>query len=56
MIYPRTTHTYAILNVSAAVYDEIKKLLTAAGYEDQFHKDNGRAVIDMHGIALAIKK
>ncbi len=56
MIWPRTTHTYAILEVSAAAYEEIKKLLTDAGYEDTFHEHDGRTVIDMHGIALARNK
>lgn len=44
----RTTHTYAILEVSAAAYEEIRALLEAAGYQHAFHDD----VIDMHGIAL----
>lgn len=49
----RTTHTYAILRVSAAAYQEIRRLLADAGYEDQFHEDSNHGeVIDMHGIAL----
>jgi hypothetical protein len=51
------THTYAILKVSKPAYDEIRRLLSEAGYEDQFHKGNGPhdhegEVIDMHGIAI----
>lgn len=46
------THTYAILEVSAAAYEEIKAKLTAADYEHQFHEDDGHLVIDMNGIAL----
>ena len=48
----RSTYTYAILEVSAPVYEEIRKKLAAAGYGDQFGKDDGAEVIDMHGIAL----
>ena len=47
------TYTYAILEVSAAAYDEIRGALEAAGYQDAFHDDgDGYEVIDMHGIAL----
>lgn len=48
------THTYAILEVSASAYDEIKSKLEAAGYQHAFHddKDEDGIVIDMHGIAL----
>lgn len=43
------THTYALLSVSKGTYDEVRKLLTAAGYDHAF---NDRGEIDMHGIAL----
>jgi hypothetical protein len=46
------TYTFAILEVSKAVFDEIRGKLEAAGYSDQFHIDAGRPVVDMHGIAL----
>jgi hypothetical protein len=50
------TYTYAILEVSQAAYEEIRKLLTAAGYDHAFHHthDDGQVfdVIDMHGIGL----
>jgi len=44
----RSTHTYAILEVSNAAYTEVRKLLSDAGYDHAFHDD----VIDMHGIAI----
>lgn len=48
-----TTHTYAILKVSRASFDEIKAKLEAAGYQDQFIEENSEPLaIDMHGIAL----
>jgi hypothetical protein len=47
------THTYAVLEVSDAAHDEIRKLLEDAGYRDQLHEEDGRLLIDMHGIALA---
>lgn len=46
------THTYAILKISQAAFDEIKAKLEAAGYTDQFHEDEKRLVIDMHGLAV----
>jgi hypothetical protein len=48
------THTYAILDVSKAAYDEIKQKLEAAGYQHALHddRDGDGVVIDMHGIAL----
>jgi len=43
------THTYALLEVSVPVYEEIKEKLLAAGYQHAF---NDKGEIDMHGIAL----
>jgi hypothetical protein len=48
-----STHTYAILHVSEATYEEISKKLELAGYSDQFHiGPHGEIEIDMHGLAL----
>jgi hypothetical protein len=47
------THTYAVLEVSQATYDEIAGKLAEAGYDHAFHVDDGRVLVDMHGIALA---
>lgn len=44
----RQTHTYAVLEISRAAYDEIHQKLDAAGYQHTFDGD----VIDMHGIAV----
>jgi hypothetical protein len=50
------THTYAIMDVSEAAYNEIKKKLEDAGYQHAIHIDrDGSVVLDMHGIALAIE-
>lgn len=51
----RSTHTYAILEISRSAYEEIRTKLEQAGYQDQFHDDNSYSlpVIDMHGIAVA---
>lgn len=43
------THTFATLEISAAAYDEIHKLLEEAGYRHTFMEDG---TIDMHGIGL----
>jgi hypothetical protein len=45
----RTTHTYAILEVSAPVYEEIRAALEAAGHDHAFIEES---LIDMHGIAI----
>ena len=53
----RTTYTYVILEVSETTYQEIKAKLETASYQDHFHADSDHGlVIDMHGIALAVKK
>jgi len=44
----RTTHTVAELEVSAAVYSEVAKLLREAGYDHVFQD----GMIDMTGIGL----
>ena len=46
------THTYAILKISPAAYQEIRSKLEAAGYSDQFHGEDNGERIDMHGIAI----
>lgn len=51
----RSTHTYALLELSEAAYEEIRTKMEAAGYQHAFH-DNPDAPasprIDMHGIAV----
>ena len=48
----RNTYTYVLLDVSPDTYYEIYDKLRQAGYDHCFHKDDGKTVIDMHGIAL----
>jgi hypothetical protein len=48
----RSTYTYALLDVSAAAYREIREKLEAAGYQHALHEDDGVIVLDMHGVAL----
>ena len=48
----RATHTYAILQVSRRVYEEIRAKLDAVGYQQAFHLLPEGEVIDMHGIAI----
>ena len=49
------TYTYAILDVPHAVYAAVRALLERADYRHAFHGDDGKEVIDMHGIALRSK-
>ncbi len=54
----RTTHTYAIADVSETTYNEIRALLVEAGYQQALHQSTSGEgegegeVLDMHGIAL----
>ncbi len=51
----KTTHTYALLAISEAAYEEIRAKLEAAGYQDQFHPNPdapASPIIDMHGLAV----
>lgn len=43
------THTYAMLEVSRAAYDEIAAKLREAGYDHAFRPEGCRMAIDMHG-------
>lgn len=53
----KSTHTYAILEISQAAYNEIKSLLEKAGYDHVFHEDTEFGIVmDMHGIALGAVK
>lgn len=47
----RQTHTYAVLELTKAAYDEIASKLRDAGYTHAFG-ENG--VIDMQGIGVAL--
>jgi hypothetical protein len=49
----RTTHTYAVLDISPAAFREIAEKLKAAGYGHAFHEEEGRNIVDMQGIAVA---
>ncbi len=49
----KSTHTYAVLEVSSKAYQEVRALLAAAGYEHAFIESKKAEVIDMHGIALS---
>ncbi len=50
---PRSTHTYAVLEISTPAFEDIRLKLARAGYEHAFKQDEGRLVIDMQGIAVA---
>jgi hypothetical protein len=52
----RMSHTYVILQVSPAAYDEIKAKLEETGYGHAFHEDTEGPLIDMHGIALQVEE
>lgn len=47
------THTYTVLVISRAAFDEIRARLTESGYPDLHQDADFGAVIDMHGLALA---
>jgi len=47
------TYTYAVLDVEGSTYRDIARRLIKADYGHAFHEDDGRQIIDMHGIAIA---
>lgn len=49
----RQTHTFVVLELSPAAYNEIETKLKEASYDHCFVKQDERTVIDMHGIAVA---
>jgi hypothetical protein len=50
------TYTYVTLDLSPVAYNEIATKLRAAGYDQAFQDDSdGRWIIDMHGIAVALE-
>ncbi len=53
----RSTHTYAVLEVSPEAFREIRAKLEAADYHHAIHEnaDDG-PTIDMHGIGLAVER
>ena len=53
----RSTYTYITMEVSSAAYEEIRKKLLDAGYNDAVHDgDDVKEVLDMRGIALVEEK
>lgn len=51
----RQTHTYAIVEISAAAYAEIRAKLVEANYDHLISSDGTSEVIDMNGLAVAGK-
>lgn len=47
------THTYAVLELSRAAVEEIRRKFEEAGYQHAFLEDG---VIDMHGIAVRARE
>lgn len=52
MGWPRSTHTFAILELSGQAVAEIREKLLAAGYQHALLEVDGKEAIDMHGIAV----
>jgi len=47
------THTYVVLELTPAAFNEIKAKLTAAGYQHAFITTDTRLLISMEGLAVA---
>lgn len=52
----RQTHTFVVLELSKAAFDEIHTKLANAGYDHAFIRDDNKLKIDMQGIAVAEEK
>lgn len=50
------THSFVIMQISQAAYDEIKATFLAAGYDDVFIADRNGEIADMHGIGVQANK
>lgn len=50
------TYSYVIMGVSESAYNEVKAKLKDAGYEHAIHEEDGKTVLDMHGIALGLEE
>ena len=51
------THSFSILTVSRATFDEIHQRMLAAGWEDQVQGrggDDADLLLDMNGLALQV--
>lgn len=48
----RSTHTFVVIELSDQAFKEIFTKLKEAGYEHTFIEQDGKTVIDMHGIAV----
>ena len=46
------SHTFATMTVKPRTYDEVTKLLEAAGYHQAFDRSEEPPLLDMHGLAL----
>ncbi len=51
-----STHTFALLEVTPAAFEEVRGKLEDAGYTHAFHRIDDRAAVDMHGIALTSRE
>ena len=49
------SYTYAIMEVSKAVYDEIRAKLVETDYEHAINDHDSGECLDMHGIALRVE-
>lgn len=48
-----STHSFTVLDLSPAAFDEIKSKLLAAGYNHVFVQVSDKLVIDMNGLAVS---
>jgi len=47
-------HTYVLLELSGPAFAEICTKLAAAGHTNAIHGEEGREVVDMHGLAVTM--
>ena len=50
------THTYVLMEVSRAAFDEIRAKLEAVQYNHAVIVDRAQPILDMHGLALVQEK
>lgn len=47
-----TSHTFAVMELSEKTYEEIFSKIAQAGYDHALLEEDGKQLIDMHGIAV----
>ena len=51
----RSTHTFALMEVSPSTFEEVREKLAAAGYDHALISEGGKLHLDMQGVAFVLQ-